>query len=332
MGKTGKIILLISLVFVLVGCQSNQKMGYCFDVAFDQENNRIYIAAGQAGLHVLDVVDGGHLKYVSTHFDGGYYRNLKLHAGQAYIAGTDNVGLLILDITGDIPVTKWSRNGCGAGLHIEGDTLYLVDFDSGLYIFDISNPDAPQQLAQYEALEQPWDIWVHQGVAYVADVNKGLVILDVTTPMESHQIGFITWDVEEPMAEVIRGEGNFVFIAAGKHGLIIIDASDSTKPVLAAQYDPGPDSFGEGLFIKDHVVFLAIGDEENRQENGLHILDVSDPYSPNVISKLPFEDWVEGVYVTGDFAFVTNTYSGVRSIDIRDLRNPLLVDHFASFP
>jgi hypothetical protein len=51
-----------------------------------------------------------------------------------------------------------------------------------------------------------------------------------------------------------------------------------------------------------------------------------------VLSKLPFEDWVEGVFVAGDYAFVTNTYSGVRSIDIRDLHHPSLVDHFSSLP
>jgi hypothetical protein len=332
MGRIVKIILLISLVLVLTGCQSNQKMGYCFDVAFDQESNRLYVAAGQAGLHVLDVVDKGRLEYVSTHFDGGYYRNLKLHAGQAYIAEADNAGLLILDTTRNTPVTKWSHNGYGAGLYIDGDTLYLVDFDSGLYIFDISNPAAPQQLAQFELLEQPWDVWVHQGIAFIVDVNKGLIILDVTTPTEPHQVSFITWDDEDPMAEVIRGEGNFVFIAAGKHGLVIIDALDPANPVVAATYNPGPDSFGEGLFVRDHVVYLGIGDKKNRQENGLHILDVSDPYSPNVMSKLPFEDWVEGIFVAIDYAFVANTYSGVRSIDISDLRNPRLVDHFASFP
>jgi hypothetical protein len=330
MGRTGKIIFIISLVLILAGCQSNQKMGYCFDVAFDQESNRLYVAAGQAGLHVLDVVGKGRLEYVSTHFDGGYYRNLKLHAGQAYIAEADNTGLLILDISGETPVTKWSQNGYGAGLHIDGDTLYFVDFDSGLYIFYISNPDAPQQLVQFELLEQPWDIWVHQGIAFIVDVNKGLIILDVTTPTEPHQVGFITWDVEEPMAEVIRGEGKFLFIASGKHGLVIIDASNPTNPVLAATYDPGPDSFGEGLFVRDHVVYLAVGDKKNRQENGLHILDVSDPYSPNVISKLPFEDWVEGIFVASDYAFIANTYSGVRSIDISDLEHPLLVDHFSS--
>jgi hypothetical protein len=336
MSRTGKIMLLLSItVLALVSCRSNQaakKMGYCFDAAFNADSNRLYITAGQAGLHILDVDEQGHLNYVSTHYAGGYYRNIKMQAGRAYIAGTDLPGLLALDNADDPPLSKWSRSGHGMGLSVEANTLYLVDADSGLYIFDVSNPESPRQLAQFESLEQAWDVWVHQGSAYVADKNKGMVVIDVTAPAEPRQIGFVTWDERDPMAEIIRGEGHFAYIAAGKHGLVAIDVSDPTHPVVAAVYDPGVDSFGEGLFVRDNIVYLAIGDKKNRQENGLHILDVSNPYSPAVISKLPFEDWVEGVFVAGDYAFVANTYSGVRSIDIRDLGNPQLVDHFASVP
>jgi hypothetical protein len=70
MSRTGKIMLLLSItVLALVSCRSNQaakKMGYCFDAAFDADRNRLYITAGQAGLHVLDVDEQGHETYQET--------------------------------------------------------------------------------------------------------------------------------------------------------------------------------------------------------------------------------------------------------------------------
>ncbi len=344
-------VLAISMSFVLIailGCKANiiseteRNTGYCFDAAYDPARERLFVVAGKAGLHIFDVLDG-RLEYSSTYYDGGYYRNIKLKDRRAFIADSER-GLVVLDVSKDRPVTKWIQGEVGAGLHIEENTLYLAAGTDGFYIFDITDPDEPKKLSHIETVEQPWDVWVHQGMAYLADINKGLTIIDVSSPAQPKHIGFITWDEEDSMAEVIRGEGDYVYIAAGKHGLVVVDVVDPSNPVIASKYDPGPDSFGEGLFIGKGVIYLTIGEKVRnyqkglhihmvrKYQNGLHILDVSDPFSPKVLDKVLFDDWVEGVFVAGDYAFVTNTWSGVRMIDVRDLRAASLVDHFESVP
>jgi hypothetical protein len=67
-------------------------------------------------------------------------------------------------------------------------------------------------------------------------------------------------------------------------------------------------------------------------ENGLHILDVTDPFNPRLLSKVNFLDWVEGVHVAGDHAYIANTYAGVRAIDVQDPTRPYLVSTFNIFP
>ena len=71
---------------------AEKKIGYCFDVALDAD--RLYVAAGDAGMHVLDVSEGS-LRYTQPYHDRGYYRNLKLLAGRAYVADTER-GLVVL--------------------------------------------------------------------------------------------------------------------------------------------------------------------------------------------------------------------------------------------
>ena len=335
-GRSIFLIFLCLCVLIIVGCHANiismneRKMGYCFDAAYDPDRDRLYVAAGKAGLHIFDVVDG-RLEYILTFHDDGYYRNIKIKDGRAFIADTER-GLVVLDISKDTPVTKWIQGKVGEGLHIEEKTLFLAAGTGGFYIFDITNQDEPRLYSHVTSVDQPWDVWVHQGLAYLADINQGLVIIDVTSPAQPKQIGFLTWDEEDPMAEVVRGEGNYVYIASGRHGLVVVDVADPTNPVIVSKYAPSPDSFGEGLFVSDHIVYLAIGDKRNHDENGLHILDVSDPYSPKVLGKVLIDDWVEGVFVAGEYAFVTNTWSGVRVIDVQYPEDTSLVDHFASVP
>jgi hypothetical protein len=304
---------------------SEKKIGYCFDVALDAD--RLYVAAGDAGLHILDVSEGT-MRYLRSYHDRGYYRNLKLLDGRAYVADGDR-GLVVLDITQDTLVTVWEQGDVkGKGLHIEGDKVYLAAAHDGLYIFDIANPDSPEVLGQFEALENAWDVWVNDGIAYVGDCYKGVNVVDVSDSAQPRQVGFITWSEQDPYAEIVRGEGGVVYVAARHHGLIILDVSDPVHPVVASQYQPDPDNMAEGLAVRKGIVYLAIGNERHKEENGLHIVDTRDPYAPVLIGKVHFRDWVEGVYVAGDDAYVANTWLGVRSLDIQYPDHPILIDTF----
>ncbi len=320
-----------------------RRMGYCFDVATDQPGSRLFLAAGYRGLHILDVTQG-QLKYVSTYYDDGYYRNLKVWNDRAYVADSKR-GLVVLDISGETPVTTWVQSsGKAYGIHIEDDKVYVAAHVEGLNIFDISNPDSPVLLSTLQTSGYAWDVWAHDGFAYVADVDKGVSVVDVSSPTEPRRVGFVTWAERYPAAEIVRGEGNVIYVAADGHGLIIIDASDSAHPVVASIYQPIHISDAEGLAVRDGIVYLAVGSNIKLEirgetiwevftiENGLHIVDTTNPYSPSLISKVSFLDWVEGVHVAGDLAYVANTGTGVRSVDIGDLRKPLLIDTFNQFP
>jgi hypothetical protein len=314
-----------------------QRIGYCFDVVADRAGSRLLVAAGDRGLHLFDL-DQGQLRYAMTYYDDGYYRNLKVGNDRAYVADARR-GLVVLDITSELPTTTWIQSNSAAfGLHLEQDLAFVAADEQGLQIFDLSEPDSPALVGSLETPGYAWDVWVNGRFAYVADFNEGLTVVDVSSPSDPRYVTTVTWARHYQSAEIVRGEGTIAYVAAADHGLIIIDVSDPLHPIVAAKYRPARIGAAEGLAVRDGIVYLAMGSQmeirrsqddleiATTQENGLHIVDVTDPYRPSLLGKIAFLGWVEGVHVAGDYAYVANTGTGVRSIDTRDPKKPVLVD------
>ncbi|MDT8304106.1 MAG: hypothetical protein RQ760_21670 [Sedimentisphaerales bacterium] len=307
----------------------NKVMGYCFDAAFHEHTNRLFVAGGAKGTHIFEVTDGK-LNFVTTVYDGGYHRNLKILGDRAYVADAKR-GLLVMDITKKAPVITWKQeNVSGMGIYIHKNHAYLAAGSEGLRIFDISEPDSPKQIGQCRTNADAWDVWVSGKYAYVADLQKGITLIDVSRPSKPQKLSLVTWDEKKPMAEIVRGEGKTVYVAAGRHGLVVIDVSNPRGPKIVNQYKSGPNSFGEGLCVRNGLVYLSNGNNNNKNENGLFIIDTRKPNSLKVKGKCTFSDWVEGVCLAGNHIFITNTQSGVRSIDVSDPNQPRLVDSFGS--
>jgi hypothetical protein len=323
---TGVAILLVITYFV-----NRQRMGYVFDLAYDPTRERLYAVAGDSGLYTFEV-DNGKMKRLSRFSDDGYYRNIEIQGDRAYIADGER-GLLILDISEDRPSFVFAGEDLhGHGLHLAGGLLYLAAGEEGLIIYSIANPDTPLEIGRYRDLEDAWDVTVDGYIAYVADEPRGIEIIEVSWPANPQRIGFISWDPVHSQAEVVRTEAGFVYVAAGKHGLKIIDARNANSPVVAAEYKPGPDSYAEGLAVKNWQVYLAIGDEQDGNQNGIHILDVHNPYSPQLLSTSTYAEWTEGVILHGETTFVANPWAGVRAYSVSEPTEPRLSDRFRFFP
>ena len=302
-------------------------MGYCFDAALDEKADRLYVAGGQAGSHVFAVREGD-LQFITTVHEKGYHRNLKIAGDRLFLADARR-GLVVYAISGDVPTETWAQEAePGMGLHVEGQRVYLAWGKHGLAIFDITDADAPTLIGHCESLDDAWDVWVSGRYAYVADVEKGVVTVDVSDPSAPRRISRVTWDPEKPMAEIIRGEGSAAFVGAGKHGLIALDLADPSRPLVAGRFRPSEGSFGEGLCVRDGLVYLANGHNGNRDDNALIIVDGRTPERLEELGRCSFLGWVEGVCVAGDYAFVTNTWSGVRCINVAEPTRPVQQDTF----
>ena len=79
--------------------------------------------------------------------------------------------------------------------------------------------------------------------------------------------------------------GNLVYVIGGDRGsLLIVDVSDPANLVGVSFYDP-PGGDGRGVAIRGNDAYVAAG------EQGLFVVDVSEPAHPAEVGHLPGRAW-----------------------------------------
>lgn len=78
-------------------------------------------------------------------------------------------------------------------------------------------------------------------------------------------------------------------------------------------------------FNKDQTAILV-----TCRQNGMYIIDITDPENMSVISHYDTLEAATGIDVNGDYAFVCSRFFGVEFVDISDLENPRYINKVQS--
>jgi len=109
---------------------------------------------------------------------------------------------------------------------IYGNYAVLTAHTGGVHIFDISRPYSPELISRVSG-GNAWAIDVHDGLAYVADANEGLRIIDITDISSPEQISVM--ETSGTVKDVKYREG-IVFLAAGNSGVDMMDVENPESP------------------------------------------------------------------------------------------------------
>ncbi|HYK01225.1 MAG TPA: Ig-like domain-containing protein [Thermoanaerobaculia bacterium] len=192
--------------------------GHANDV--EVSGNFAYVAAGEAGLQVVDVTDRRQPRIVGSYDTAG---------------------------------AAWT-------LRVAGTRVYIADYDEGLAIVDVSIPTQPQLVAAIPAPGLISDVAVSGDYAYLASDTNGLIVVSlvsnsIVAQLSGHQLvsidvrgdlvvggtsfsGVVAYDVTLPSAPVRRGvlvgfpatalriRENTVFAVTPGFGVFVIDVSN----------------------------------------------------------------------------------------------------------
>jgi hypothetical protein len=233
---------------------------------------------------------------------------------------------------------------------VVSDTAYLTDARcefgaaacwGGLHILDVTDPTSPTRVGFYELsdIQAEFDInrlWygggvaVANGYAYVTGGpfyesrlgdDYGLRVVDTSRITEPIVVGTMQCTDESLVWEgnAIVLQGSYAFIAAQDAGLRIVNVADVFSPTEVS-YVTGLGTVWD-LALEGNYAYV-VGDE------GLHIVEVSDPATPVHIVSLNISRRVLGVIVSEGYAYMAASNAGLRIIDVSVPTDPMEVGFY----
>jgi hypothetical protein len=283
--------------------------GYANNV--DVAGNYAFVAAGIAGLQIVDVTNRNIPGIVASIDTFGNANDVRIVGNYAYVA--DGIsGLQIINISNPLnPVLTSNFNTPGEAndVVIVGTLAYVADGLAGLQIIDISNPTTPQLIGSIDTPGKTRGVDVSGNYAVLAEGSPSIAVrvVDITDPASPQIIGNLTQQQEVIDVSV---RGNFAYIAEWFGGLKIVDFSNPSSPVVVSEdFNFRP----RDVTIQGDFLMVA----ETLQINFVPFFNIGVPSSLNYRGGIDLSNFgsANGTGIATDAEFVYLTGGFVSSFD-----------------
>jgi hypothetical protein len=242
------------------------------------DGNRLYVPYLEAGLAIFDVTTPaspallGFAEFNNGAGDVALFDHFAFCASSGSPADT-NTGLWVVDIANPnnprIAAHLYVPGG-GHRLVFNDEKVFLIRSDSGCVIVDVADPLHPRTLGKYRTQGAVYGIAVKDNYIYLAVRDSGLVIVDASVPSDPIRVGKM---LNHALGVCVKDSSAYV---AHDSGLAIFDISRPRNPrMIGATRTSGSRSIVD-VSVGDRYAYLAY--------DGLHVVDVSEPYYPTEVA------------------------------------------------
>jgi hypothetical protein len=283
-----------------------------FANAVDVSGDTAYVAAGAAGLQVVDVGDRSQPAIVGSVPIPGNANDVHVTGTTAYVAAGPG-GLRVVDVanpTAPLLIGTIATAGDAIALVVRGNRVYVAEGAAGIEIFDVTNPSGPELLGMAPTLGPAQGIDVSQDRlrAVVAERETGIEVLDVGDPADIATLGSVSTEGD---ARDVLLDGTIAHVADYAKSFTVVDVSNPAMPALGSST---PQLTGGLLTAIARAGRFAFG-ADVFFVNGMPIFDVaalSDPIPRAILDFSAFgDDNGTDVAVDGVYAYVTAESPGL---------------------
>jgi hypothetical protein len=276
-------------------------------------DNYVYVGVG-GGLQVIDISNPAQPAIVGAYsIPWAMHEEIQLRGNRLF--SSSGGGLHIVDVSNPLIPTEIGYHptlGYSTDFVLVDNVIYLSHFNyptppgspqpppNGMTILDVTNPVTPILLGSLAIPARGLSIAIKDKIAYVADMNGDLYIIDISNPTVPVVIN--TYDINM-MVNEMRVLGNYLYAGGGfgYGGILVLDISDPDSPKEISSI--GPLYEIEHFELKGHYAYLT-GDE-------LYLLDITDPANPQLIMTYSTPDYARDVDVQDNYIYVADDDNGL---------------------
>jgi len=287
--------------------------------AVEVHNDFAFVPARAAGLRVINVTDPSRPVLAITFPLPGKALAIALDRSTnlAYVAA-DEGGLRVIDINApDLPreVTSMEPPNGVQQLELAGQTLFLSSGDRILAV-DVSRPENLITLSSYAPPRQARRAKFSGNFAYVADLDGGLKVFDLSDLAQPRLI----YGETEGSSYDVMVVGNRAYMADGANGVRILNINHPAAPTMIAHIPV--QGLAQGLDFWDGLLVVAAG------ESGIFTLNVSDERAPAVLGQFNTAGDARDVQTDGNYAYIADGPEGLAIVSLADWTAPQLRSTF----
>jgi hypothetical protein len=276
--------------------------------------NIAYVSCNGQGLRVMDISNKTD-PLVTNVFDfnnDGEVTGATVSGGYAFMS-CGEMGFNILDLSTMQIVSGIDSLAYSTSVKVIGNYAYVAYFipECPLAIVDISNPLSPQTLGVYQPPTDLAQFDIAGGIAYIADCESGLRMVDISDPYNPHEDYYFN-----------RCGSDFGVLISGDYAFVqdyscvrIYDISDMRHPLEVSRYDIVYRI--EDMIIEGNILYLVGYDNI-----AIYAIDISIPSSPDLLGtfSVPSVFQHSRIAIYDHYAYLAH-YSGICIVDIADPRH-----------
>jgi hypothetical protein len=226
-------------------------------------------------------------------------------------------GVKILDTTNPnnpLDVGNLDYSGRALDVMIHNNYLFVSNYNGGITVFDVSDIDNIVNLGSINTIGTPYDLKYyednnHNPYLLVASGEAGLLVINFNSeiPEESLIVGRKNTHGISYNLDVFN---NFVFVADGSNGLLEMDISDTSNPIIVSENH----DLGEVLSSK-------IFEDKICTSNGNLGWSILSLNNLETIENYSVAGYCNDILISSPFVYISDSSSGIKIFDIRDLAN-----------
>jgi len=206
----------------------------------------------------------------------------------------------------------WSRVDIES-FAVTGGYAYAAARDSGIFVYELDADAGAAEVGRFYTYGTIHQLEADRGLLYVADRQRGLLILDLADPAHPFLIG------SSGVPIILRTVKTSSVYAAGvaADGIYIYNISNPYLPRIVGH--TGEQNVVRSVVIDQNTLFAAV------DKAGLSTIDITEPEQPVILNETILTDQILGVDWTDDLLALACGSTGLILADIADPTMPIEV-------